>query len=45
MIEAVVTGLVWLGLLVALRSQRELQLLVTGVVLMVFAWFALRAVH
>ena len=45
LIEVVVVFATWVAGAVLLRRQREWQLLLTGVSLLLLGWFALRAVH
>lgn len=44
-VQAVIAGVVFTASLVAARRNRDLRVFVTGVGVLVLAWFGLRAVH
>lgn len=45
LVQVIVVAVVWLGLVVAVRRNRDLVWFVSGLAMLAFAWFGLRAVH
>ena len=45
LVQVVIVSAVWLVAAVAVRRNRDLVWFVSGVAMLAFAWFGLRAVH